>query len=145
MLTFSGCHIGEGVPSKYFTGRRQTYKSSSCRNATFKLLMPPPTGVVSGPLIDNNGVSEAPEIINLDDSEKFKDSDDKIVEIETRGTRKYNDIYFSVEDVMFGFGIKGLNKTIIDERNKYVEEVDYKYFILKISVTNAKKIITKKI
>jgi len=51
MLTFSGCHIGEGTPSKYFTGRRQTYKSNSCRKATFKLRIPPPTGVVSGPFI----------------------------------------------------------------------------------------------
>jgi hypothetical protein len=34
------------------TGRRQTYRSSIWRSATFSERMPPPIGVVSGPLID---------------------------------------------------------------------------------------------
>ncbi len=33
------------------TGRTQTYRSSTCRSVTFRLRMPPPTGVVNGPLI----------------------------------------------------------------------------------------------
>ena len=32
-------------------GRRQTYRSSTWRRATLRLRMPPPTGVVSGPLM----------------------------------------------------------------------------------------------
>src|SRR5258708_6251233 len=49
--TFSGCFTGDGTPLKYCTGRRQTYKSSICRKATFNERIPPPTGVVNGPLM----------------------------------------------------------------------------------------------
>src|SRR5204862_2072735 len=51
MFTFSGCLTGEGTPLKYCTGRKQTKRSNSCRSATLSERMPPPTGVVSGPLI----------------------------------------------------------------------------------------------
>jgi dolichyl-diphosphooligosaccharide--protein glycosyltransferase len=49
---FSVSVTPEGTPLNQRTGRRQTYRSSICRKATFKERMPPPTGVVSGPLID---------------------------------------------------------------------------------------------
>ena len=52
MFVLSGLFTGLGTPVNQRTGRWQTYKSNSCRSATFKLRMPPPTGVVSGPLID---------------------------------------------------------------------------------------------
>ena len=45
-------NIGEGTPSNQRTGRRHTYRSSICRRATLSERMPPPTGVVNGPLID---------------------------------------------------------------------------------------------
>src|SRR5215472_12438295 len=51
MFTFSGCLTGEGTPLKYCTGRKQTKRSNSCRRATLSERIPPPTGVVSGPLI----------------------------------------------------------------------------------------------
>ncbi len=51
MFTRSGCFTGLGTPSNQRTGRRQTYRSSFCRRVTFRLRMPPPTGVVSGPLM----------------------------------------------------------------------------------------------
>src|SRR6266568_8636386 len=51
IFTFSGCLTGEGTPLKYCTGRRQTKRSRSCRRATLSERMPPPTGVVSGPLM----------------------------------------------------------------------------------------------
>jgi hypothetical protein len=52
MSVFSGSFTGLGTPLKYCTGRRQTYRSSSWRSATLSERMPPPTGVVSGPLME---------------------------------------------------------------------------------------------
>ena len=51
MSTFSGWRTGLGTPVNQRTGRRHTYRSRIWRSATFRLRMPPPTGVVSGPLI----------------------------------------------------------------------------------------------
>ena len=53
MSTFSGACTGEGTPLNQRTGRRQTYRSSIWRSATLSERMPPPIGVVSGPLIDD--------------------------------------------------------------------------------------------
>ncbi len=52
MSVNSGCCTGDGTPSNQRTGRTQTYKSSSCLSATFNERIPPPTGVVKGPLIE---------------------------------------------------------------------------------------------
>ena len=49
--TSCGLLTGDGTPSKYLIGLKQTYKSNNCLNETFNDLMPPPTGVVRGPLI----------------------------------------------------------------------------------------------
>ena len=46
-----GLLTGEGTPSKYLIGLRHTYKSRICLSDTFNDLMPPPIGVVSGPLM----------------------------------------------------------------------------------------------
>ena len=58
MSTFSGCFTGDGTPWYQRTGRRQTYRSSIWRSATFSERMPPPTGVVSGPLMPTQIVAE---------------------------------------------------------------------------------------
>ena len=52
MSTAPGSRTGLGVPAYQRTGRTQANKSSCCRSATFRLRIPPPTGVVRGPLID---------------------------------------------------------------------------------------------
>src|SRR6267378_6524160 len=59
MSTFSGCLTGDGTPLYQRTGRRQTKRSSIWRKATFNERMPPPTGVVSGPLMPTRYVRKA--------------------------------------------------------------------------------------
>src|SRR5512133_2398347 len=49
--TYSGCFTGEGTPLYQRTGRWQTYRSNILRSATFRERIPPPIGVVSGPLM----------------------------------------------------------------------------------------------
>ena len=51
MSTCSGCFTGDGTPANQRTGRRHTYRSRIWRSATLSERMPPPTGVVSGPLM----------------------------------------------------------------------------------------------
>lgn len=53
--------------------------------------------------------------------EKFKDDDNNIVEIETRGIREYDKIYFLVKDVSDGFGIDDLRGIIIHKNTTYTK------------------------
>lgn len=80
-------------------------------------------------IVDDNNIPLAPDIIYLDDSEKFKDENGVCVEIETRGSRKVDSIYFKVKDVSISFKLDNLLTTIIDKRKGgYIENEDYKYF-----------------
>jgi hypothetical protein len=80
---------------------------------------------------------EAPEIILLDDEEKFKDDENKIVEIETRGERTPKGIYFLAKDVSEAFEMPYLSKTIFDPTASYIKGVHYKTFICQQKVRNA--------
>lgn len=87
----------------------------------------------------DDGIQKAPNVIILDDSEKFKDDSGNIIEIETRGTRNCNDIYFKVKDVSIGFEMPSLYKVLIDSRNQYEHIKDYEYFMCKNVGSNEKK------
>ncbi len=71
MSTLSGRFTGEGTPLNQRTGRKQTYRSRSWRSATFRERMPPPIGVVSGPLMpmmysrNASTVSSGSQLLNL--------------------------------------------------------------------------------
>ena len=89
---------------------------------------------ITEPIIIDNKYETVPDIIHLDNNEKFKDNEGNIIEIETLGERKVNNIYFKVKDVMIGFGMDNLITTIIDKNTTYNENIDYKYFYLKKEV-----------
>jgi hypothetical protein len=80
-------------------------------------------------IVDDKGIGKAPDIIILDDDNKFKDDKGNIVEIETRGTLSCDNIYFSVKDVIKGFGIMKLDEILIKKNTNYEHNKDYKYFI----------------
>jgi hypothetical protein len=79
-------------------------------------------------IIDENNIELAPEIIYLEEHEKFKDNEGNIIEIETIGTRKLDGIFFKIKDVMKGFEIPNLNKNILDKKTSFINEEHYKYF-----------------
>jgi len=79
-------------------------------------------------VFDDNGIEKAPDIIHLDDNEKFQDNDGNILDIETRGIREDNKIYFRVKDVAKNFNMEQLQNNIIKEHTTYKQNVDYKYF-----------------
>ena len=72
---------------------------------------------------------EAPDILELDDSEKFKDNDGHIVNIETRGNKTLIDAYFLADDVDRILEMPKLLTTIINKNGDYKYDYHYKYFI----------------
>jgi len=87
---------------------------------------------------------EAPAILYLNKSEMFRDTDGNVVNVETRGEKNRNKIYFKVKDVSIGFEMPNLYTTIIDKRyNGYEINIDYKTFFNRVSLglpqTNAIK------
>ena len=95
---------------------------------------------------DDKGTEKAPNIIILNDEEKFKDDDGNVLEIETRGVRDRKGIYFKVKDVSEALNIKHLQTLIIDKNSSYTNNTDYKYFVCckkinNCSTTNKKKVV----
>uniref|UniRef100_A0A6C0LTG8 Bro-N domain-containing protein n=1 Tax=viral metagenome TaxID=1070528 RepID=A0A6C0LTG8_9ZZZZ len=96
--------------------------------------------------VDNHkeSIKISPNIVHLDDYEKFVGNDGNLVEIEVRGEREYNKCYFKVKDIIDGFGLKKLHTTIIDHRyNGYMENIHYKYFYSEKSAIGGKNTIKK--
>lgn len=62
-------------------------------------------------------IENAPPLLHLDDGEKFHDADGNVIEIETRGERQRNKIYFKVKDVSVGFGMPRLKNTILKKES----------------------------
>lgn len=77
---------------------------------------------------DDKGIEKAPEIIDLDNSQKFKDADGNIVEIETRGECSIDKIFFKLKDIMQVFELENLNKNIKDKKSYFKTDEHYKYF-----------------
>ena len=71
---------------------------------------------------------EAPDLLHLEDSEKFTDNDGNVVDIETRGVRTQTGIYFLDADVSTAFELPNLIKTLKDIRCNYIIGVDYKIY-----------------
>lgn len=84
--------------------------------------------VVNG---DDYEYPEAPDILELEDDEKFKDADGNVLNIEVRGERKHNDCYFKVQDVSTAFEMDRLHSSLTNDNTKYKSDTHYKYFIVK--------------
>ncbi len=69
-----------------------------------------------------------PDIIELDDDEKFHDDEGNVLEIETRGDRTYDGVFFRVKDVSSGFGLESLKIVLTKPDSGYRRNVDYKAF-----------------
>ena len=79
---------------------------------------------------DKKEYEEAPNILELDDNEKFKDDEGKTYEIETRGERSHDGIYFLAKDVGEAFDLPMLNISIANKESGYIENIHYKNFIV---------------
>jgi hypothetical protein len=73
-------------------------------------------------------IENAPPLLHLDDGEKFHDADGNVIEIETRGERQRNKIYFKVKDVSVGFELPSLDKNIMFKERGYKRGIHYTTF-----------------
>ena len=89
---------------------------------------------------------EIPKIVELNDNEKFKNNKNEIIEIETRGERNIDSIFFRVKDIMIGFDMPNLDDTIRKiNREGYIEDIHYKYFNIINKDNDCKKQVKKEI
>ena len=75
---------------------------------------------------------EAPEILFLEEEEKFRDTEGNVVEIETRGERNRKKIFFRVKDVMAAFEMPNLDCIIRNENTDYKKEFHYQHFFIRV-------------
>lgn len=85
---------------------------------------------------------DAPNVIKLKKSEMFKDNEGNIKDIEARGVREWDGIYFRARDVRDELNVANLFNTILKETSTYEENDDYVYFYL---FEDEKKIESKKV
>jgi hypothetical protein len=80
---------------------------------------------------DVENIEEAPKILLLKDSEKFCDNDGNIFDIETRGEKNRNKVFFKVKDVSKCFEMNYLDSTILQKDKGYHHTTDYKTFFIR--------------
>ena len=66
--------------------------------------------------------------LELEPHEKFHDTDGEILEIETRGRRHVDEIFFRVRDVMKRFDMPRLDIVLREKTGNYEIELHYKCF-----------------
>ena len=72
----------------------------------------------------------APNILELEEHEKFKDNEGNVYDIEVRGDRFVSNCYFKANDIGEAFELENIRKNITG--NAYKENTDYKNFIVPV-------------
>jgi hypothetical protein len=76
----------------------------------------------------NRDYEIVPPILYLNDDEKFRDENENIMEIETRGEKVQDKIFFKVKDVSNCFNLPFLKDTLLKDERGYERNIDYKTF-----------------
>ena len=82
----------------------------------------------NNPIIDTNIVECAPSILELEENEKFVDIDGNKLNIEVRGEKEINSIYFKVKDISEQFKILNVLNTISKTTSSFTKNLHYKLF-----------------
>jgi len=77
---------------------------------------------------DEPKVNYAPDVLELKDQEKITDDEGNIYDIEVRGERHPDKVYFKVKDISNQLNIPGLRKTLINPSTNYEEGKHYVKF-----------------
>jgi len=79
---------------------------------------------------------EQPIIVELNESEKFKDNTGKTFDIEVRGEKNVLKCFFKVNDIGIAFEMKNLSKTIIRNHTSYKRGLDYECFNRSVDIVH---------
>lgn len=85
----------------------------------------------------------APDLLELNNCEKFVDCNNQILDIEVRGQREPDKCYFKVKDVSTAFYMPNLNDSLTHYAGKYMNELHYTYFIC-YSAKENRQIVSRK-
>lgn len=72
-----------------------------------------------------------PPLIKLNEKERFRDDDNKIIYVEVRGCRTHEGCYFKAKDIEEGFQMANVKNKIMKLRNGFKENEHFKYFAIK--------------
>jgi hypothetical protein len=84
----------------------------------------------------------APPVIELNDDEKFVDVNGNKLDIEVRGTKEMNNIYFKVIDVSNKFGLGDISIILLNPKSSFMKDLHYKLF--KIPKLNKDEVVPNK-
>ena len=87
--------------------------------------------------LSNNLINEhqykyplAPEILDINDEEKFRDSNGALLNITIRGKRNSKECYFRVKDISKEFDMPRLQYILLDQNTTYIINKHYYYFTI---------------
>ena len=80
-------------------------------------------------LEEENKYKIAPNKIELEEDEKFRDVNGKVIEIETLGERNHDKIYFCVHDISVGFDMPNLTTSLLHKDRGYEKGIHYELFV----------------
>lgn len=86
--------------------------------------------------------SEAPEILHLEDHERFRDDEGNVYDVEVRGERHHQKCFFKAKDVAECFGLTNLLDSLLHPTSAYLKDEDYVWFYVGKS-ENTRKISGK--
>jgi hypothetical protein len=73
----------------------------------------------------NEPIINAPGLLILEDNKKFRDNEGNMFEIEIRGEKQKDKIFFKVKDVSVAFNLPNLNSVLLHTDKGYERNTDY--------------------
>jgi hypothetical protein len=70
----------------------------------------------------------APDVLLINNNEKFRDNEGNVIDIETIGERTSKGIYFKVKDISRGFDMPLLRASLLNKNSEYYGKMHYKMF-----------------
>lgn len=77
---------------------------------------------------EENEIEDLPELVHLEDEEMFKNEDGVPMDIETRGVKTQEGIFFKASDIGKAFDYDRVSDIVVDVRRDYMYGINFKFF-----------------